>query len=36
MFTPGWRLGTPDTSIFPQTDRYTDIGFDTQYQYQGE
>ena len=28
--------GTPDTAIFPQTDRYTDIGFDTQYQYQGD
>jgi hypothetical protein len=28
--------GTPDTSIFPQTDRYTNIGFDTQYQYQGD
>ena len=23
------------TSTFPQTDNYTDIGFDTQYQYQG-
>jgi hypothetical protein len=27
--------GTPDTSTFSQTDKYTDIGFDTQYQYQG-
>jgi hypothetical protein len=27
-------LGT--TSTFPQTDKYTDAGFDTQYQYQGE
>jgi hypothetical protein len=26
--------GTPDTSIFPQTDKYTDIGVDAQYQYQ--
>jgi hypothetical protein len=24
-----------DTSTFPQTDKYTDIGFDAQYQYQG-
>ena len=23
------------TTTFPQTDNYTDIGFDTQYQYQG-
>jgi hypothetical protein len=28
--------GTPDTSTFSQTDKYTDIGFDTQYQYQGD
>jgi hypothetical protein len=27
--------GTPDTSIFSQTDKYTDVGFDAQYQYQG-
>ena len=27
--------GTPDTSTFPQTDKYTDIGVDAQYQYQG-
>jgi len=30
--------GTPgsfDTSTFPQTDKFTDIGFDAQYQYQG-
>ena len=33
---PWMAPGTPDTSIFPQTDRYTDIGFDTQYQYQGD
>ena len=24
-----------NNETFPQTDRYTDIGFDTQYQYQG-
>ena len=24
------------TSTFPQTDNYTDVGFDTQYQYQGD
>ena len=27
---------TSITSIFPQTDKYTDFGFDTQYQYQGD
>jgi hypothetical protein len=27
--------GTPDTSVFPQTDKFTDIGVDGQYQYQG-
>lgn len=27
--------GTPVTATFPQTDNYTDVGFDTQYQYQG-
>ena len=27
---------TFSTAIFPQTDRFTDIGFDTQYQYQGD
>jgi hypothetical protein len=27
--------GTQDTSTFPQTDKFTDIGFDAQYQYQG-
>ena len=27
--------GTQDTSIFSQTDKFTDIGFDAQYQYQG-
>src|ERR1700731_2410689 len=29
-------LATWSTSVFPQTDRFTDIGFDTQYQYQGD
>ena len=29
-----FALGT--TGTFPQTDRYTDAGFDTQYQYQGD
>jgi hypothetical protein len=28
-------LAAFDTSTFPQTDKYTDIGFDAQYQYQG-
>ncbi len=28
--------GTPLTAVFPQTDKYTDIGFDAQYQYQGD
>jgi hypothetical protein len=31
---PTFVLGT--TSTFPQTDKYTDAGFDTQYQYQGD
>ncbi len=38
MYAPvrPWTMpGTFDTSTFPQTDNYTDIGFDTQYQYQG-
>jgi len=31
-----WMMpGTTTTSTFSQTDKYTDIGFDTQYQYQG-
>ncbi len=31
-----WMMpGTPTTTTFPQTDNYTDVGFDTQYQYQG-
>jgi hypothetical protein len=33
-------VGTPPppvtTATFPQTDKYTDIGFDTQYQFQGD
>jgi hypothetical protein len=28
--------GTPNTSIYSQTDKYTDIGLDSQYQYQGD
>jgi len=28
--------GTPDTSIFSLTDKFTDIGVDSQYQYQGD
>ena len=38
MYAPvrPWAMaGTLNTSTFPQTDNYTDIGFDTQYQYQG-
>ena len=31
---PSFALGT--TAIVPQTDKYTDAGFDTQYQYQGD
>ena len=27
---------TWSTAVFPQTDKFTDIGFDTQYQYQGD
>ena len=31
-----WTASSPtDTSTLAQTDKYTDIGFDTQYQYQG-
>ena len=31
-----WNATTPtDTSTSPLTDKYTDVGFDTQYQYQG-
>ncbi len=32
---PWVNAGTPDTSTFPQSDKYTDLGFDAQYQYQG-
>jgi len=32
---PWTAVGTTITTTFPQTDNYTDIGFDTQYQYQG-
>jgi len=28
--------GPVTTATFPQTDKYTDVGFDSQYQYQGE
>jgi hypothetical protein len=31
----GFLNGTFDMSTFPQTDKYTDVGFDAQYQYQG-
>lgn len=32
-----WLMpGTADTSTFQQTDKYTDVGLDTQYQYQGD
>ena len=31
---PTFATGT--TGVFPQSDKYTDIGFDTQYQYQGD
>ena len=29
-------FATWSTAMFPQTDKFTDIGFDTQYQYQGD
>jgi hypothetical protein len=29
-------FATWSSSVFPQTDRFTDIGFDTQYQFQGD
>jgi hypothetical protein len=40
-WTGATTTGDPDTGyfidqVFPQTDRYTDIGFDSQYQYQGD
>jgi hypothetical protein len=31
---PAFAIGS--TATFPQTDKYTDIGFDSQYQYQGD
>ena len=32
-----WAIpGTTTTTTFSQTDNYTDVGFDTQYQYQGD
>jgi hypothetical protein len=31
---PTFALGT--TATFPQTDKFTDVGFDSQYQYQGQ
>ena len=33
---PWVAAGTTVTATFPQTDQYTDVGFDTQYQYQGD
>jgi hypothetical protein len=33
---PWVNIGTPDTTIFSQADKYTDIGVDSQYQYQGD
>jgi hypothetical protein len=33
---PWTAAGTAITTTFPQTDKYTDIGLDTQYQYQGD
>jgi hypothetical protein len=33
---PFIAAGTPLTATFPQTDKFTDIGFDAQYQYQGD
>jgi hypothetical protein len=38
MYAPvhPWAMpNTTTTTTFPQTDKYTDVGFDTQYQYQG-
>ena len=32
---PWAAINTPVTATFPQTDKYTDIGVDSQYQYQG-
>jgi len=33
---PWTNAGTTDTSTLPMTDKFTDFGFDTQYQYQGD
>ena len=33
---PWVAAGTMVTATFPQTDQYTDVGFDSQYQYQGD
>jgi hypothetical protein len=33
---PWTMAGTTTTSTFSQTDNYTDVGFDTQYQFQGD
>jgi hypothetical protein len=33
---PWVAAGTALTATFPQTDNFTDVGFDTQYQYQGD
>ena len=35
MLSPNFTLAPSDTTTFGQTDKYTDLGFDTQYQYQG-
>jgi hypothetical protein len=29
-------FASPSTAVFPMTDKFTDIGFDSQYQYQGD
>jgi hypothetical protein len=36
MFALRERTFPDATAVFPQTDKFTDIGFDTQYQYQGD
>jgi hypothetical protein len=35
QLSPNMTLAPGDTTTLPQTDKYTDLGFDTQYQYQG-
>jgi hypothetical protein len=35
LMSPTNPVAAFDTSTFPQTDKYTDLGFDAQYQYQG-